>query len=119
SFTVRTHHVLVHEHATGGESLDVVYSDEHAQQAQLSGSLLWRIWRKDVSTVEWMHARFVVHRDIKLESTSPFPLKKEKLTFRKPLVKLTDFGLVRKIDPDGPRLCTNCGFESCAAPELL
>jgi serine/threonine protein kinase len=82
SFTVRTHHVLVHEHATGGESLDVVYSDEHAQQAQLSGSLLWRIWRKDVSTVEWMHARFVVHRDIKLESTSPFPLKKEKLTFR-------------------------------------
>jgi protein-serine/threonine kinase len=36
-----------------------------------------------------------------------------------PLVKLTDFGLARKIDPDDPWLSTRCGSESYAAPELL
>jgi protein-serine/threonine kinase len=60
--------VLVLEYVAGGELLDVVNSDE--QHAQLSESLLRRIWRELVSAVEWMHARFVVHRDIKLESTS-------------------------------------------------
>ena len=34
-------------------------------------------------------------------------------------MKLTDFGLSRKIDPDDPWLCTRCGSESYAAPELL
>src|ERR1700730_12933279 len=37
----------------------------------------------------------------------------------KPLVKLTDFGLARKIDADDPWLSTRCGSESYAAPELL
>ncbi|KAH9010195.1 hypothetical protein EDB85DRAFT_1816821, partial [Lactarius pseudohatsudake] len=36
-----------------------------------------------------------------------------------PLVKLTDFGFSRKIDPDDPWLSTRCGSESYAAPELL
>lgn len=118
SFTVRTHHVLVLEYVAGGELLDVVNSDE--QHAQLSESLLRRMWRELVSAVEWMHARFVVHRDIKLENilltTNPFvsPPAEDK-----PLVKLTDFGLARKIDPDDPWLSTRCGSESYAAPELL
>ncbi|KAI9436326.1 kinase-like domain-containing protein [Lactarius indigo] len=118
SFTVRTHHVLVLEYVAGGELLDVVNSDE--QHAQLSESLLRRIFRELVSAVEWMHARFVVHRDIKLENilltANPFvSLPAED----KPLVKLTDFGLSRKIDPDDPWLSTRCGSESYAAPELL
>jgi serine/threonine protein kinase len=68
SFSVRTHHVLVLEYVAGGELLDVVNSDE--QHAQLSEKLLQRIWRELVSAVEWIHARLVVHRDIKLESLS-------------------------------------------------
>jgi protein-serine/threonine kinase len=36
-----------------------------------------------------------------------------------PLIKLTDFGLARKFDPDEPWLSTRCGSESYAAPELL
>jgi protein-serine/threonine kinase len=36
-----------------------------------------------------------------------------------PLIKLTDFGLARKIDADEPWLSTRCGSESYAAPELL
>jgi tRNA (cytidine32/guanosine34-2'-O)-methyltransferase len=35
------------------------------------------------------------------------------------LVKLTDFGLARFIDPASPRLETRCGSESFAAPEII
>ncbi|KAH9069424.1 kinase-like domain-containing protein [Lactarius deliciosus] len=103
SFTVRTHHVLVLDNTR-----------------KLSEPLLRRIFRELVSAVEWIHARFVVHRDIKLENilltANPFvslPAEDQ------PLVKLTDFGLSRKIDPDDPWLSTRCGSESYAAPELL
>lgn len=68
SFSVRTHHVLVLEYVAGGELLDVVNSDE--QHAQISEELLQRIWCELVAAVEWIHGRFVVHRDIKLESAS-------------------------------------------------
>ena len=68
--------MLVLEYVAGGELLDVVNSDE--QHAQLNESLLRRIWRELVSAVEWMHARFVVHRDIKLESTSIPSLRPKK-----------------------------------------
>ena len=36
-----------------------------------------------------------------------------------PLIKLTDFGLSRFIDPDAPLLSTRCGSEAYAAPELV
>ena len=36
-----------------------------------------------------------------------------------PLVKLTDFGLSRFIDPAAPLLTTRCGSESYACPELV
>jgi protein-serine/threonine kinase len=135
SFSVRTHHVLVLEYVAGGELLEVVNSDE--QHAQLNEKLLQRIWRELVSAVEWIHERLVVHRDIKLESASSFvmfgmthdPLGTDILLTAnpftaapaegRPLVKLTDFGLARKIDADEPWLSTRCGSESYAAPELL
>ena len=60
--------MLVLEYVAGGELLDVVNSDE--QHAQLSEKLLQRIWCELVGAVEWIHSRFVVHRDIKLESES-------------------------------------------------
>ncbi|KAI9436331.1 hypothetical protein H4582DRAFT_2130173 [Lactarius indigo] len=98
---------------------NVVNSDE--QREQLSESLLRRILRELVSAVEWMHARFVVYRDIKLESThSPDsqPLRIPALE-EIPLVKLTDFGLSRKIGPDDPWFSTHCSSDSYTAPELL
>ena len=60
--------MLVLEYVAGGELLDVVNSDE--KHAQLGEKLLQRIWRELVGAVEWIHARLVVHRDIKLESAS-------------------------------------------------
>ena len=83
--------------------------------------------------VGWMHGVGLVHRDIKLESTFSYRVS-IKLTKRladillaaplipseenprplynptQPLVKLTDFGLSRFIDPDNPLLKTKCGL---------
>jgi protein-serine/threonine kinase len=36
-----------------------------------------------------------------------------------PLVKLTDFGLARFIDPTNPLLTTRCGSEYYSAPEII
>lgn len=36
-----------------------------------------------------------------------------------PLLKITDFGLSRFVDPNGPLLETRCGSEEYAAPELI
>ena len=36
-----------------------------------------------------------------------------------PLVKLTDFGLARFIDPKNPMLATRCGSDAYAAPEIV
>ena len=40
-------------------------------------------------------------------------------TLPQPLVKLTDFGLARFIDPKNPMLATRCGSEAYAAPEIV
>lgn len=83
-----------------------------------------------------MHAVGLVHRDIKLESRCPLVLRTFDLliTFldillsrpvfsdpssTAPLIKLTDFGLSRFIDPASPLLITRCGSESYAAPEIV
>lgn len=36
-----------------------------------------------------------------------------------PILKVTDFGLARVIDPDSPILTTRCGSEEYAAPEIV
>ena len=62
-----------------------------------------------------------------LTSPSPFSLTDILLTtdpFQHPppphsLIKLTDFGLSRFVDPAAPQLTTLCGSDSYAAPELV
>ncbi len=50
---------------------------------------------------------------------SALPLRPHRLPDSEPLVKLTDFGLSRFIDPSNPLLETRCGSEEYAAPELI
>ena len=135
SFSTRTHHCLVLEHVGGGELLDLV--DNPASHARLDEPLVRRIWGELCRAVAWMHSVGLVHRDIKLESeyilsllivlrysimpsdilltTDPFvrPLPSHSL------IKLTDFGLSRFIDPAQPHLTTLCGSDPYAAPELV
>ncbi|KAI0781498.1 kinase-like domain-containing protein [Trametes elegans] len=117
SFSTPSHHCLVLEHVAGGELLDLV--DNTESHARIDEPLVRRIWGELCKAVAWMHSVGLVHRDIKLENilltTDPFqqPLPSSSL------IKLTDFGLSRFIDPAHPQLTTLCGSESYAAPELV
>ncbi|TFK79030.1 kinase-like protein [Polyporus arcularius HHB13444] len=117
SFSTPSHHCLVLEHVGGGELLDLV--DNPASHARITEPLVRRIWGELCRAVAWMHSVGLVHRDIKLENilltTDPFA---ESLPSSS-LIKLTDFGLSRFIDPEQPLLTTLCGSDSYAAPELV
>ncbi|OCH90676.1 kinase-like protein [Obba rivulosa] len=117
SFSTASHHCLVLEHVSGGELFDLIDSTE--SHACLDEPLLRRMFGELCKAVGWMHGVGLVHRDIKLENIlltcnplrQPLP--------HGPLVKLSDFGLSRFIDPAAPLLTTLCGSESYAAPELV
>ncbi|THH16831.1 hypothetical protein EUX98_g9237 [Antrodiella citrinella] len=120
SFSTSSHHCLVLEHIGGGELFDLI--DSEASHARMDETLLRRIFGELCKAVGWMHGVGLVHRDIKLENilltTRPFtcdPLP----ALPHPLIKLTDFGLSRFVDPGQPLLTTRCGSESYAAPELV
>lgn len=117
AFSTPAYHVLVLEHISGGELFDLVSNPE--LHSQLDEPLLRRIFGELCRAVAWMHAVGLVHRDIKLEN-----IMLTRSVFADPsnpsaLVKLTDFGLSRFIDPANPLLTTRCGSESYAAPELV
>ena len=89
--------------------------------------LIQRMFAELVSATTYLHANWIVHRDIKLENVlvnlSELALRSldDPLTHPTPLVTLTDLGLSRKIPqpPDPPYLSTRCGSEDYAAPEIL
>lgn len=68
AFNTPSYHVLVLEHISGGELFDLVSTPE--QHARIDEPLLRRIFGELCRAVSWMHAVGLVHRDIKLESTS-------------------------------------------------
>ncbi|KAG8737762.1 hypothetical protein FRC10_007817 [Ceratobasidium sp. 414] len=119
SFTTRTHHCLVLEHIGGGELFDLI--NLNANRNKMTEPLLRRLWGELCRAVGWMHSVALVHRDIKLENilvtSNPFETPVPPLTT--PLLKLTDFGLSRFIDPAHPQLSTRCGSEEYAAPEIV
>ncbi|EPQ25850.1 uncharacterized protein PFL1_06946 [Pseudozyma flocculosa PF-1] len=129
AFSTPLHHTLVLEHVSGGELFELL-AQHHERMAQREW-LVRRIFCELANAVGWMHNVNLVHRDIKLENilltTSLFQatdharpglLKPSQLP-QGPLVKLTDFGLSRFIDPQQPSLETRCGSEEYAAPELI
>ena len=71
SFSTPSHHCLVLEYVGGGELLDLV--DNPAKHARVDEPLVRRIWGELCRAVAWMHSVGLVHRDIKLESTSRTP----------------------------------------------
>jgi hypothetical protein len=121
-----------------GELFDVVNS--HEQHAQLSESLLRRIWRELVSAVEWMRCKRASLSTVTSSSKvrQHLPLKKESGVAHRgppdsanpfttltpeanPLVKLTQISGSHAKSTPTTRLCMRCGSESYAAlaPELF
>ncbi|KAH9918344.1 uncharacterized protein BXZ73DRAFT_105226 [Epithele typhae] len=109
SFSTPSHHCLVLECVGGGELLDLV--DNPVVQARSpsrssggygeSCAEQWRgctVWVSCIATSSWKH-----------------PLDDNPLADPLPsqsLIKLTDFGLSRFIDPANPQLTTLCGSDS-------
>ncbi|KAG8998923.1 hypothetical protein FRB90_012193 [Tulasnella sp. 427] len=129
SFTTPTHHCLILEHIPGGELFTLINNDE--KHARVTEVLLRRMFSELCRAVSWMHSVALVHRDIKLENIllTCDPFSPEFIMpgsnspaldlLPAPLLKLTDFGLSRFIDPENPLLITRCGSESYAAPEIV
>ncbi|KAG8930226.1 hypothetical protein FRC02_004485 [Tulasnella sp. 418] len=128
SMSIPTHHCLIIEHIPGGELFDLINTDE--KHKMMTEPLLRRMWSELCRAVAWMHSVNLVHRDIKLENIlltcNPFdpeyasPDGTPSLALLPaPILKLTDFGLSRFIDPVDPWLLTRCGSESYAAPEIV
>lgn len=119
SFSTPSYHCLVLEYVSGGELFDVI--DNAESHSHLDEPLLRRIFGELCKAVGWMHGVGLVHRDIKLENilltTSIFSNSLPSPPAS--LIKLSDFGLSRFIDPANPQLTTLCGSESYAAPELV
>ncbi|KAK7688948.1 hypothetical protein QCA50_007639 [Cerrena zonata] len=115
SFSTPSHHCLVLERVGGGDLFDLIDSTE--RHAQLDERLVRRMFGELSKAVGWMHGVGLVHRDIKLENI--LLTAEPNLDHHTPLIKLTDFGLSRFIDPSSPLLTTRCGSESYAAPELV
>ena len=98
---------MVCELVTGGELLDRVSRAGSFTEDEAKGVI-----RQVLSAVAHMHARNIVHRDLKLENILLSDAGDA------PLVKLIDFGLAR-FKPEGQTLRTICGSPLYIAPEIL
>lgn len=124
---------IVLERCMGGELKDFVAGFQcfHAngerswQRSSSSATELVReehigvLVRQILLAVEHLHARGVVHRDLKLENVM---LQEPFSTRREPRVKLIDFGFSRLQRPEeglGREMFTPCGSTLYVAPEVL
>ncbi|PAV90507.1 hypothetical protein WR25_27157 isoform B [Diploscapter pachys] len=96
---------LVLEYASGGELYNYVH-----ERGKLTEAEAQPLFAQIVSAVSHMHARSIVHRDIKSEN----------IMFSAPgVVKLVDFGFSCLIASSSQQLETFCGSPPYAAPELF
>ncbi|EIE91312.1 hypothetical protein G6F46_001242 [Rhizopus delemar] len=107
---------IVLEYVEGGELFDLVqkmhYQSRLARQ-RVDETTIKNLFLQLVKAVKWLHEHHIVHRDLKLENIL---IHKENEQI---VLKITDFGLARVVDPESPLLTTRCGSEEYAAPEIL
>lgn len=115
--------LLVMNYCPGGDLFEVASTNLDI----LVPPLVRRIFAELVSAVRYLHQKYIVHRDIKLENVllnipiAAHPNVPDWQTLDRAVITLTDLGLSRRIPepPESPLLTTRCGSEDYAAPELL
>ncbi|CAN6613982.1 serine/threonine-protein kinase Prr1p [Trichomonascus vanleenenianus] len=113
--------LLVLPYCEGGDLFDAAST----HRLILTPHMVRRIFSELAKAVAFLHARNVVHRDLKLENVLLNKNVVELARMASPeefpgaLVRVTDFGLSKQIDPENPMLTTRCGSEDYVSPELL
>ncbi|KIX09626.1 uncharacterized protein Z518_00707 [Rhinocladiella mackenziei CBS 650.93] len=115
--------LLVMNYCPGGDLFEVATKHRDV----LTPPLVRRIFSELVSAARYLHQKYIVHRDIKLENVllnipvRVHPDVPNWQTLDRAVVTLTDLGLSRRIPepPESPLLTTRCGSEDYAAPEIL
>ncbi|KAL9544425.1 hypothetical protein MBANPS3_007630 [Mucor bainieri] len=107
---------IVLEYVEGGELFDFVQKMHH--QLSLTHSAVNEVQVRTLflqllHAVKYLHEHNIVHRDLKLENILIHKQSNDEI------LKITDFGLARVVDPESPLLVTRCGSEEYAAPEIV
>lgn len=97
--------VMVLELAGHGDLLEFI-----KLRGALAESRARRIFSQITSAIEYLHARNIVHRDLKCENI---------LLDRYNNVKVSDFGFTKELLVTGAPSCTFCGSSAYASPEIL
>lgn len=97
---------IVLEYAPNGELFDYILENKHLKESSAC-----RLFAQLVSAVDYMHAKGIVHRDLKLENILLDEYKN---------IIITDFGFVNSFTSmDNSLMKTSCGSPCYAAPELV
>ncbi|KAK1062747.1 hypothetical protein LTR74_010063 [Friedmanniomyces endolithicus] len=116
-----TRALLVLTYCPGGDLFELASQ----RRELLTPHMVQRMFAELVSAVRYLHAHWIVHRDIKLENVlvnlRDLQDIAHPLEHSRPIITLTDLGLSRRIPepPESPLLTTRCGSEDYAAPEIL
>ncbi|XP_039248956.1 MAP/microtubule affinity-regulating kinase 3-like isoform X3 [Styela clava] len=96
--------LLVIEYANGGEVFDYLVAHGRMKEKEARAK-----FRQIVSSVQYLHSKHIVHRDLKAENL---------LLDSDMNIKIADFGFSNEFTP-GLKLDTFCGSPPYAAPELF
>ncbi|KAG9035722.1 hypothetical protein FRB95_010787 [Tulasnella sp. JGI-2019a] len=97
---------IILEYASGGELFDHILAHRYLRERDAA-----KLFAQLVSGVSYIHAKKIVHRDLKLENL---------LLDRNRNVIITDFGFANRFEHKADDLMqTSCGSPCYAAPELV
>lgn len=97
---------IVLEYASGGELFEYILAHKYLRE-----NVACKLFAQLISGVAYLHAKKVVHRDLKLENL---------LLDRNRNIIITDFGFANRFSEAGSDLmATSCGSPCYAAPELV
>ncbi|KAI8645906.1 hypothetical protein BD408DRAFT_440646 [Parasitella parasitica] len=97
---------IILEYASGGELFEYILAHRHLKEKDAK-----RFFAQLISSVQYMHKRKIVHRDLKLENL---------LLDKNRNIIVTDFGFANQFaSAADDMMATTCGSPCYAAPELV